>query len=226
MEPKIEVFDGFHILRNEDLMNLHTPFGKKWNDEIRKIMSTFRLNTDYPLNRTLIWNYGKTNAMVLQLEVFMNLITIVIPTRCVNFYEAILQSLLNYVTGHIKAGSSQSVANNVDYKLIIYMYHNHTQVPILRQHPCIQTNPNPVKKTALGREFTENYIEFVIYLHFDPEWNIVAKPGVVYHPQVVGVGAAAPPPTIVSHVPPLNPAAVVPMPVSGISSGQVGMSLE
>ena len=65
-----------------------------------------------------------------------------------------------------------------------------------------------MKKTALGREFTENYFEFIIYLHYDPEWNIMAKPGVVYQ------GATPAPPTIVSHVPPMNTATVVPIPAT------------
>lgn len=226
MDAKIEVYDAFHIIRNEELMNLHTPFGRKWTDEIRKIMASFRLNTDYPENRTLIWNYGKTNAMVLQLEIFAGLFTVVVPTRCIHFYESILQNLINYLTGHIKAASTQAVANNVDYKLLIYMYHNHTQVPILQAHPCIQANRTPVKRTALGREFTENYFEFIIYLHYDPEWNILAKPGVVYQSgSGSGSGNGTPaPPTIVSHVPPLNPAAVVPMPAT-ISGGSMYPSM-
>ena len=175
MEPKIEYFDEFLIIKNEDLMSYQTSFGRKWIDEIRKIFPSFRLNHEYSLNRTFIYNYGKSDATVFNVDIFANIVNIVVPTKCTVFLEKVISPFIHYFIKHIQNICPYNVANIVEYKLYIYMCHNNTLISSLQQHHLIETTQNYIRKTTLGREFNENYIEFILKMKFDNTWNLISK---------------------------------------------------
>ncbi len=175
MDTKIEYFDDFTIIKNEDLLSYQTSFGRKWIDDIRKIFPSFRLTHDYPLNRTFIYNYGKSDATVFNVDIFTNIINIVIPTKCTVFMEKVISPFVFYFIKHIQNMSSFQVANVVEYKIYFYMCHNNPLIPTLQTHPLIEVNQNYVRKTTLGREFNENYVEFILKMNFDDKWNLVKK---------------------------------------------------
>ena len=146
MNQQIETFDNFIIIKNEDLLNNSSAFGKKWNDEIKKINPLFQLNTLYPLNRTLLFNYGKESPTIFSLDICMNICTLIVPIKSTQFYELILPQIVNYLTNHIKSISPVIVANEIKYKLYIYVHQNHPQFQILYNNPLIIFENNYYKK--------------------------------------------------------------------------------
>ncbi len=173
MNPQIETFDNFIIIKNEDLLNNSTAFSKKWNDEIKKINPLFQLNTLYPLNRTLIFNYGKDGQAILSLDICMNICTLIVPIKCTQFYELILPNIVNYLTNHIKSISTHLVANEIKYKLYIYVHHNHSQFQILYNNPLIFFENNYHKKSILNRDLGDNYTQGLIYLYYNEKWELI-----------------------------------------------------
>ncbi len=178
MNPQIETFGDFIIIKNEDLLNTQSSFSKKWNEEIKKINPLFQLNTLYPLNRTLLFNYGKNNTvplLVLSLDICMNICTLIVPIKCTTFFEQILPPFVSYLTNHIKSISNVSVANEINYKLYIYIHQNHPQFQILYNNPLILFEQSYFKKSILQRDLGDNYTQGLVYLYFNDNWDIIQK---------------------------------------------------
>ncbi len=177
MNPQIETFGDFIIIKNENLLNNNTSFAKKWNEEIKKINPLFQLNTLYPLNRTILFNYGKSNLppMILSLDICMNISTLIVPIKCTTFFEQILPSIVSYLTNHIKSISNVNISNEINYKLYIYIHQNHSQFQILYNNPLIIFEQNYFKKSILQRDLGDNYTQGLIYLYFNDNWDIIQK---------------------------------------------------
>ncbi len=173
MNSQIETFDNFIIIKNEDLLNNSTAFAKKWNDEIKKINPLFQLNTLYPLNRTLLFNYGKEVPAILSLDICMNICTLIVPIKCTQFYELVLPNIVNYLTNHIKSISPVIVANEIKYKLYIYVHQNHPQFQTLYNHPLIFFENNYFKKSSLQRDLGDNYTQGIIHLYYNEQWELI-----------------------------------------------------
>lgn len=172
MNNNIETFNKFVIIRNEDLLNNYSHFGKKWNEEIKKINPLFQLNTLYPLNKTIIYNYGSNDAFIFSLDICVNIITIIVPIKCTQFYDIILSDLITYLTNHIKSISTLNVANEIKYKLYIYIHQNHSLFQTLYNHPLILFENLFYKKSVLNRDLGDNYTQGIIHLYYDELWNI------------------------------------------------------
>ncbi len=168
----IETFNKFIIIKNEDLLNNYTHFGKKWNEEIKKINPLFQINSLYPLNKTIIYNYGSSDTFIFSLDICVNIISIIVPIKCVNFYENILPDVILYLTNHIKSICGLNVANEIKYKLYIYIHQNHPQFQTLFNHPLILFENAYYKKSVLNRDLGDNYTAGIVYLYFDDLWNI------------------------------------------------------
>ncbi len=182
MNPQIETFDAFTILKNEDLINIHSTFGKKWNDYIKRTNPLYIYSYEYPLNRTILYNYMKPDSHILPLDICTNLSTIIVPIKCTIFYDAILPGMIQYLTNHMKSVVAQPlVANEMNFRLLLYIHQNHPLTQTLRNHPMILTYPTLYKKSILGRELGDQYLQMEIFLHYDDQWNVVPKPGVLYH---------------------------------------------
>ncbi len=182
MNPQIETYDPFIIIKNEDLINIHTSFGKKWNDIIKRINPLYTFSFEYPFNRTFIYNYQKPDSHLFSMDICTNIITLIVPIKCNTFYESILPPIIQYLTNHIKSITSQvNVANEINYRLYMYIHQNHTLTPLLKSHPMILTYSNFMKKSILNRDLGDQYLQMEIFLHYDDHWNIIPKPGIIYH---------------------------------------------
>jgi hypothetical protein len=45
----------------------------------------------------------------------------------------------------------------------------------------ILTYSNLMKKSILNRDLGDQYLQMEIFLHYDENWNIIPKHGVIYH---------------------------------------------
>lgn len=180
MNPQIETFGDFIILKNEDLLNTGSSFSKKWNEEIKKINPLFQLNALYPLNRTILFNYGKSTPLpiILSLDICINICTLIVPYfqyKCTIFVEQVLPSIVSYLTNHIKTISNVTVANEINYKFYIYIHQNHPQFQTLYNNPLITFQQNYFKKSILQRDLGDNYTQGLVYLYFNENWDIIQK---------------------------------------------------
>jgi hypothetical protein len=166
MNPQIETYDPFIIIKNEDLINIHSAFGKKWNDFIKKTNPLYIYSYDYPLNRTILYNYLKPDPHIFSLDICTNIATLIVPIKCTVFYDSILPGIIQYLTNHIKSIIPlPQVANEMNYRLYVYIHQNHVVTPILRNHPMILTHPTLYKKSVLYRDLGDQYLQMEIFLH-------------------------------------------------------------
>ena len=103
----------------------------------------------------------------------MNICTLIVPIKCVQFYELILPLIVNYLTNYIKSISPVVVPNEIKYKLYIYVHQNHPQFQTLYNHPLIFFENNYYKKSSLQRDLGDNYTQGIIHLYYNEQWELI-----------------------------------------------------
>lgn len=173
-ESIVSVFDNMVILNNYKLVqHQNTDFEcKKWIDEIKRIQAMYNINIKHKLNKTFIFGYQTTSSYIIPFDVLMNQYDLIIPRNITSFVDFHLISIVNYIIQNIKLISSYEIANEINYKLSIYLPITHGDNMKIKTNQFFGCWNSIIKKTKLDRVLTEDYYRYDMVFKFTPDWNI------------------------------------------------------
>lgn len=175
MNDTVQVFDQLIIIQNFPILQKKDTDveSKKWIDEIKKLQSMYILDTRYPLNKTILVGYPTKDTYIIPMDIFLNHSTIIVPKLCINFVDAHLVSIINYLTATIKVLCNYEMANELKFKCIIYLPSTHKDHDKLKSSPFIMTYPGTHKKTSLGRILSEDHCRYEFIFKFKEDYSII-----------------------------------------------------
>lgn len=179
METVASVFDNFTILLNSDIAKT------RWENVVKTLSPGYELNQNWEYNKTLIYNYRLHDTHVLPLDVFMKEAVVVVPDNCA--LSTMLNSLISYLTCTIKSICPVSVANEMEFRLTIYMSPSNRDNLNLQTNKYLTKYVNLYNKGVLDEIFSFHMCRYEMVFKFDQNWNVLEnkKP---LGPELVHVG--------------------------------------
>lgn len=179
MEAKATVFDSFTIILNSDIPT------SGWDAHIKSINPSYIPNTKWDTNKTIINNFRMPNACVLPLDIFMKEAVVVVPDNC--DFSTMLSSLISYLTCTIKTICPVSVANEMGFRLSIYISGTHKDNVCLTANPSITKYTQTYTKGVLDETFQGHMCRYELVFKFDDSWNLInTKKNITNEPIQVG----------------------------------------
>lgn len=174
-EGIINIFDNMIVLNNNKLIQTQNSNfeSKKWIDELKKIQSMYSINTTYKDNKTLLFGYKTNSTCIIPIDILMNQYDIIVPKNIISFVDNYINMIVNYLIQTIKITSSPEIANQIRYKLTIYLPITHSDNVKMRGHPYFMILNNTTKKTKLERVLTEDFYRYDMIFKFTNDWNVV-----------------------------------------------------
>jgi hypothetical protein len=163
------IFNNFKLVQNQN-SNFEC---KKWMDEFKKIQSLYTFNTKHIDNKTLLFGYQTSQQIIIPLDIFMNINVITVPKTCNNFMDHVINEIVGYFVNIIKINSNYELANELRYKLILYLPINHQDNIKIKNHIYFDQIGNNTKTTILGRILQEDHYRYDMILKFDNLWNLI-----------------------------------------------------
>ncbi len=163
------IFNNFKLIQNQN-SNFEC---KKWIDEFKKIQSLYVFNIRYEDNKTLLFGYQTSQQIIIPLDIIMNNYVLVIPKTTNNLFESILGEIVGYLTNSIKSKMTYDIANEIRFKMILYLPINHQDLIKIKNHNYFEQNGNNTKITYLGRTLQEDHLRFDLVFKFDNLWNLI-----------------------------------------------------
>ncbi len=154
------IFNNFKLIQNQN-SNFEC---KKWIDEFKKTQSLYVFNIRYEDNKTLLFGYQTSQQIIIPLDIIMNNYVLVIPKTTNNLFESILGEIVGYLTNSIKSKMTYDIANEIRFKMILYLPINHQDLIKIKNHNYFEQNGNNTKITYLGRTLQEDHLRFDLVL--------------------------------------------------------------
>jgi len=168
---KATVFDNFTILMNSDIPNT------AWESEIRKIDPSYVPDTNWPTNKTIIYNYRMRDACVLPLNVLLKEAVLVVPA---SFDIApVIDSLISYLTCTIKTVCPSHVAKEMGFRLTVYMSVTHKCIAMLNRHRYFSRHHNMSQIGVLDEVLPHHMARYELVFKFDHNWNVVENKTII-----------------------------------------------
>ena len=165
MQSKAAVFDNFTIIMNSDIRE------SEWLNHIKAIDPKYIVNTRWNDNKTMIYNFRMPNACVLPVNILMKEAVVVVPDKC--DFAAMFNSLISYLTCTIKAICPYSVANEMEFRLTIYISACHKDISFLSANCYLTKYKNMYSRTVLDDEYPYHMSRYELVFKFDSDWNVI-----------------------------------------------------
>lgn len=176
MDTFANVFDDMVILTNAKLAEGGDAASKTWMARVQEARPGYEPSTQYDGNKTLIFGHGGGGANrmhVVAMDVFMTTATIVVPASFVDFVDIGLPSVVKYLVCTIKAMVSQECANELRFRLCVYMPMQHAGVSKMR-YSTFFTSADATRptKTIFGGALHAAMCRFDLDFAFNEDWTI------------------------------------------------------
>jgi hypothetical protein len=169
-------YDGFVVISNKEVMERNTinVECKKWLDECRRIQTGYTMDVKYEENKTILTGYQLKMSHLILMDSFCNQFVLVIPRTMTDFVETYYEKIILYIISQIRMKCTWKVANEVKYRVHIYVPVGNSCIEKMRGSPyTFEPSPNTTRETVLGRTLSENMIHFEFPIMLNENWNIV-----------------------------------------------------
>lgn len=186
------VCDDLTILLNTTLVKEE---GARWLAECRKYRDGYEPSVRWEQNKTLIYKYRESTARVLGLDVLLTDAVLVVPLGTDLLRGGLLGQVVDYLTATIKCICPVAVANEMGFRLSVYVPLTHDECGALRQCEWLTVYNNPWTISTLGDDMGGPMNRFELVFKFDNSWNLVKNTRVVTNePYQLGPCFRPPPP--------------------------------
>lgn len=165
------------VLLNSDLKG--DGEGAKWLEECRKYRPGYVPAKEWELNKTLIYKYREPTARVLGLDVFLKEAVLVVPLGTEIISRGILEDVVEYLVGTIRCICPVAVANEMGFRLTVYLPMLHEEVSAMQQCDWLTAYNNPWSVTTLGKVMDEPMKRFELVFKLDNNWKVIKNKRVV-----------------------------------------------
>jgi hypothetical protein len=196
MDSFANVFDDMVILSNAKLV----PSGdtvsatRTWLKRLSDISPSYEPSAQFDSNKTLIFGYPSANVSsthVLALDVYLTTATVVVPLSFSDFTDAAMLTIVKYLVGTIRTMVSYECANELRFRLSVYIPIQHTAgVSKLRYSPYFTTNAERPTKTIFGRPLPAAMCRFDLDFTFNEDWSLRTQKKTFLDFNAVGASAA------------------------------------
>lgn len=169
-------YDGFVVISNKEVMERNSTNleCKKWLDECRRIQTGFIMDVRYEENKTILTGFQTKSNHLIPLDILCNQYTLIIPRIMTDFVESYYEKLILYIVAQIRMKCTWKVANEVKYKVHLYVPVGNPAIEKMRGSPfTFEPSTNTIRETVLGRSLSENMIHFEFPIQFNENWNLV-----------------------------------------------------
>ncbi len=168
--------NGFVVILNKEVMeNQGNDLEcKKWLEECRRVQTGYVMDVKYEENKTILWGYHMKTTYVIPLDVLCNQYVLIIPRTITDFVETMYEKMIMYVVSQIRMKCNWKVANEIKYKVHIYLPVGNTAIEKMRGTPYVsEPSQNTTRETVLGRLLTENMVHFEFPILLNESWAIL-----------------------------------------------------
>ena len=169
-------YDGFVVISNKDVME-RNPINlecKKWLDECRRIQTGFTMDVKYEENKTILTGFQTKTNHLIPMDVFCNHYVLILPRTMTDFVENYYEKIMLYIISQIRMKCTWKVANEVKYRVHIYIPLGNPAIEKMRGSPyTFEPSPNTIRETVLGRTLSENMVHFEFPIMLNETWNII-----------------------------------------------------
>lgn len=169
-------YDGFVVVSNQEVMERNSTNleCKKWLDECRRIQTGFIMDVRYEENKTILTGFQTKSNHLIPLDILCNQYTLIIPRTMTDFVEIYYEKLILYIVAQIRMKCTWKVANEIKYKVHIYVPVGNSAIEKMRGSPyTFEPSANTTRETVLGRSLSENMIHFEFPIMLNENWNLV-----------------------------------------------------
>lgn len=176
METVATFYDNLTILQNSTIPN------SSWESEIRSLFPTYTPSLQWPGNKTIIHGYRTPTACIFPLDVFLKEAVIIVPISlpiC-----SLLPSLIAYITCTIKSICPVPVANEMGFRLTLYVPQHHVDVSNLNHDPLFFRYTLSYIKGVLNEPLESHMHRYEMVFKFDNNWNIISTNRMYFNPSL------------------------------------------
>jgi len=148
---KVQVFNTIMVA----VSNSQIIEGDYWWNLIQSIDPTYKIDTSYPLNRTLFFKTSDEQYHICALDVMMNVATLIFKKSYLPIHETLTQKYLVETIKNI--GIKPCVANNIGFKLVTY---------------DIENKNGALSETVLGRALPSKTSSHEKVFKFNDDWSL------------------------------------------------------
>lgn len=170
MNSSSTVFGNFTILENKTLSH-----HDKWMREMHAIDPKYIPSTKWEDNKTLIYNYRAPtthSTTILGLDILLKEAVLVIPDH-VDLTDGMLKEIIDYLVCTIKTICPYHVANEMGFRLTVYMTPIHKNIDILHSHTYLTKYNTFYCVSLLGDSLPSYMKRFELNFKFNNEWQVL-----------------------------------------------------
>jgi hypothetical protein len=172
VDNKISVFGPFTIVNNVDIANMAT--------HIRRIAPSYIPDMTWPGNKTLIYNLRQTGECVIPINILMKEAVVIVPIG--SDFISIITPLLEYLKATIKSICPYNVANEIGFRLTIYMPPSHKDNLNIGSNQFVKNFSETFHKGILDETLGMGMKRYEIGFRFNADWSMVPIPKPCFSP--------------------------------------------
>lgn len=173
MDSFAHTFEDMVILDNAKIASNDTAPSRTWLARLRSIDAAYEPNVQFDSNKTLVFGCYTNRPHIVPLDVYMTTATVVVSPSFTSFVDEALPIIVRYLISTIKTMVSAECANELRFRMSVYIPIHHAAVSKLRYSPYFTANadPRPVK-TIFGRSLPSAMCRFDLDFAFNEDWTL------------------------------------------------------
>ena len=173
MDTFAHPFEAMFVLENAKIVTNDTSAARTWLARLRGVSPSYQPSLQFDNNKTLVFGCFTNQPHIVPLDVYLSTATVVVPPSFTGFVEEALPTIVRYLIGTIKTMVSAECANELCFRMSIYIPINHTSVSKLRYSPYFVTDSGSRHvKTIYGKALPSAMARFDLEFSFNEDWTL------------------------------------------------------
>jgi hypothetical protein len=176
MDTFAQSFEDMIVLENPKITQNDTAAARTWLSRLRGVAPSYEPSVRFDSNKTLVFGCYTNQPHIVPLDVYLTTATVVVSPSFTGFIDEALPTIVRYLISTIKTMVSPECANELRFRMILYIPINHTSVSKLRYSPYFVTNSDsrPLK-TIFGESLPSAMARFDLEFAFNEDWTLCTQ---------------------------------------------------
>lgn len=173
MDTFAHPFEDMIVLENAKIVPNDTAAARTWLARLRGVSPSYEPSVQFDSNKTLVFGCYTNQPHIVPLDVYLTTATVVVSPSFTGFVDEALPTIVRYLISTIKTMVSAECANELRFRMSLYIPMNHTSVSKLRYSPYFVTDSDsrPVK-TFFGESLPSAMARFNLEFAFNEDWTL------------------------------------------------------
>lgn len=173
MDTFAHSFEDMVVLENAKIVQTDTSSARMWLARLRGAAPSYEPSVQFDSNKTLVFGCYSNQPHIVPLDVYLTTATVVVSPSFTGFVDEALPIVVRYLISTIKTMVSVECANELRFRMSVYIPINHTSVSKLRYSPYFSTNSDsrPLQ-TIFGTSLPSSMARFDLEFAFNEDWTL------------------------------------------------------